>query len=232
MTDRAALLDAGRAYLERWSAWLRENPDADAGMVQSRMSQGEPPPDIAVLPTDSNAVTAWAAAHPAAYRVYWLVRAALEDKDGKTRATHHRVAILLIHDAFGSKPERARLGLPATALELASMLGVTDRALRQYRYRYASIFGVARAMLKEAFITHYYGQVFEALGETALRLGPQGAADRRLFMQLANELTDRVRVDDWRSDLVDAIRKGEILPEHVRELYPDIADALIREAGV
>lgn len=146
----------------------------------------------AAPPTTETAIAAWADAYPAAHRVYWVVRAELEEADGGNRAHHHRVAVLCIHDAFGSKPERGRLGLPATAQALAALLGVSDRVLRKYKTRYADIFEASRATLRETFIAHYYGRVFEALGETAATEGRDGAADRRLFMQLAGDLVERV----------------------------------------
>lgn len=168
--------------------------------------------DFAVAPFagDETAVAAWALAYPVAHRVYWTMRAALDEADGGNRPHHHRVAVLCIHDAFGSKPERTRLGLPATALELAALLGVTDRVLRKYRRKYSSVFETTRYTLRQAFIGGYYGRVFEALGETAATQGRDGAADRRLFMQLAGDLVERV----------DATSKGEKL-EGVVVYLPD-----------
>ena len=169
-------------------------------VIAMRRDDGDSPPDPE--PTaDETAVSAWANDYPAAHRAYWTLRAALEETDGGNRAHHHRVAVLCVHDAFQSKPERMRLRLPATALELAALLGVTDRVLRKYRVKYRPVFETTRATVRESFIAGYYGRVFEALGETAATQGRDGAADRRLFMQLAGDLVERV----------DATSKGEKL---------------------
>lgn len=170
-------------------------------VIVTRRDDATLPP--AAEPTaDESAISAWADDYPAAHRVYWTLRAALEETDGGNRAHHHRVAILAIHDAFGSKIERARLRLPATALELAALLGVTDRVLRKYRVRYQSVFETTRATVRESFIAGYYGRVMEQLGESAATIpGKDGSADRRLFIQLAGDLVERV----------DATSKGEKL---------------------
>jgi len=202
MTDRAAMLAAGKAYLDRWAVWLKANPDADETAVDAAMQRGDPPPGVAPLAADETAVSAWANDYPAAHRAYWTLRAALEETDGGNRAHHHRVAVLCVHDAFQSKPERMRLRLPATALELAALLGVTDRVLRKYRVKYRPVFETTRATVRESFIAGYYGRVMEQLGESAAMIpGKDGAADRRLFIQLAGDLVERV----------DATSKGEKL---------------------
>jgi hypothetical protein len=207
--DRAALLAAGKAYLDRWSTWLEANPGASEADIDAAMQRGDPPPDAS--PVDETAVTTWADSYPAAHRVYWQIRASLQERDGRSRAHHHRIAVLAIHDAFPSRPDRARLGLPATALELAALLGVTDRVLRKYKVDYAAIFNTTRATIRDTFLSVYYGRVFEALGETAATQGRDGAADRRLFVQLTGDLgpkggeddplhTVGMTLDEWRTE--------------------------------
>ena len=190
---KPALLNAAQAYLSRWQAYLVANPGLDERTIQEAMSRGDPPPDPIAKP-DETAVTTWAESYPVAHRVYWTIRAALEEKDGQSRPHHHRIAVLAIHDAFPSKPERARLGLPATVKELAVLLGVTDRVLRKYKVNYAAVFNTTRQTVRESFIAGYYGRVFEALGETAATVGREGAADRRLFAQLAGDLVEQSRI--------------------------------------
>lgn len=191
--QQSALLIAGRAYLDRWQVYLRDNPQADAAIIEAAMQRGEPPPDLRP-PTEETAVSAWELSYPVAHRVYWQIRGALQESDGRERPHHHRVATLAIHEAFPGKPDRARLGLPATARELASLLGVSERALRGYRANYRPVFDTTRNTVREAFISGYYGRVFEALGETAATIGRDGSADRRLFMQLAGDLIDRTDI--------------------------------------
>lgn len=137
-------------------------------------------------------VGGWETTYPAAYRVYWTIRAAMEAQDGKKKATHHRAAILAIHESFPSKDERDRLGLPGTILELADMLGVSDRALRNARDKYRTIFNTTQATISSSFIGAYYSRVYEAIGETAVMVGRDGHADRKLFVQLAGDLTEKV----------------------------------------
>lgn len=194
MTDRAALLDAGRAYLERWSTWLKDHPNADETAVTQAMQRGDPPPDTTEPQADETAVSAWESTHPAAYRIYWTIRAAMESQDGRKLATHHRAALLAIHESFPSKTDRQRLGLPSTILELADMLGVSDRALRNAREKYQAIFATTQATISTSFIGTYYSRVYEAIGETAVIVGKEGHADRKLFVQLAGDLVERADV--------------------------------------
>lgn len=149
---------------------------------------------------DETAVSAWEVNHPTAYRIYWTLRDAMREQDGKDgkpgkpKAIHHRAAILAIHDNFGSKGERDRLGLPATILELAAALGVSDRALRNTRETYSAIFATTQQTVSKAFIASYYGRVYEALGQTAVMVGREGTQDRKLFVQLAGDLVERTDV--------------------------------------
>lgn len=191
MTDRAALLDAGRAYLERWSAWLKANPTADEASVAAAMRRGDPPPELSVKPIEESLAAQWEEANPMASRIYWTIRANLEERDGGVKKHHHRVAVVAIHDSFPAKSERARLGLPVRITELAGALGVTDRVLRGYREKYRDVFGATRGTILNSFVNTYYGRVLETLGESAVVPGRDGAADRRLFLQIAGELVER-----------------------------------------
>jgi len=195
MTDRSALLDAGRNYLARWSLYLADHPDADDTAVSAAMQRGDPPPDTAAA-ADEATIAAWESSFPAAHRLYWIARAALQDGDPqkRVRTYHHRVALLTIHDAFPSKPERARLGLPATVKELAALLGVTDRSMRAYRTQYSDIFGATLKTMETVFLDQYYGRVMEALGETAATIGREGAHDRVTFLKMRKVLVDRTDV--------------------------------------
>lgn len=140
---------------------------------------------------DERDIARWESAFPVAYRLYWVMRDAMAEQDGKRNRRHHAAAVFAVHDSFPSKPERERLGLPATTEELATLLGVSSRLLRGHRQRYAGIFATTRHALRESFLGGYYGRVYEALGETAATTGRDGAADRRLFMQLTGDLVER-----------------------------------------
>lgn len=140
---------------------------------------------------DETAVSKWQAAFPAAYRLYWILRAAMEEQDGRCNKRQHDAAVFAVHESFPGKPERARLGLPPTTEELADLLGISSRHLRNHRQRYAEIFETTRQTLRESFLSSYYGAVYEALGQTAATVGREGAADRRLFVQLTGDLVER-----------------------------------------
>lgn len=200
--DRTALLDAGRAYLERWSAWLKAHPDADERLVQEAMQRGDPPPEDKT-DVGETAVSQWADTHPAAYRIYWSIRNELLEQDGKKRAHHHRVAMMCIHDAFPSKPERARLGLPSTVLELAALLGVSDRVMRRYRHKYPAVFSATTQTMRDTFLDVYYGRSLEAMGETAATVGREGNADRALLFKMRGDLTDNINLTVDVSNLSD-----------------------------
>ena len=194
--DKTTLVDAynpkqlasyGVTYVKRWTAWMQAHPDADPARIAALMAQGEPPPDTAVS-ADLAAVSQWQESHPVASEIYWVIRSALVEADGGKRSHHHRAAVYFIHNSFPSKPERARLGLPITALELAELLGVGDKTLRNYRDNYPEIFSATQQTMQQSFLRHYYGRVYEALGETAIIIGKEGTADRRLFAQIVGDL--------------------------------------------
>lgn len=195
MTTKQALENAGRAYLSQWLAYLRSNPDADESFVEDALSRGELPPGHDVIGRTENNIELWEKTHPVAYQIYWALRDALEDQDGKKKGHHHRVALLAIHDSFSSKTERARLQLPATTLELAALLGVSARTMRTYRHSYPTLFATTQNTMQQAFIKHYYGRVYETMGESAITLeGRHSGSDRRLFVQLAGDLVDRSEI--------------------------------------
>lgn len=50
--------------------------------------------------------------------------------------------------------------------------------------------------------------------------------------KLRGMLVDRVRVEDWQSDIVELLRTGSISPEDVRMAYPDLASEFFARAGV
>ncbi len=194
MTDRAALLDAGRAYLERWSAWLKANPTADEASVAAAMRRGDPPPEPSAGPIEESLAAGWEESFPMAGRLYWTIRAALEERDGGVKKHHHRVAVVAIHDSFASKSDRARLGLPVKMNDLAGSLGVSDRILRGYREKYRDVLAATRGTMLNTFVNTYYGRVLESLGESAAMPGRDGTADRRLFLQMAGELVEQQEV--------------------------------------
>lgn len=160
--------------------------------IAQAMQRGDPPPDGTAATVEETAVAQWEAAYPAAFRIYWTIRAAMEEEDGSRKAAHHRAALLCIHDAFPSKPDRRRLGLPDTILELAALLGVSDRVMRNYRSKYAAVFATTYQTVRKSFLDVYYGRSLEAMGETAAMVGREGNADRRLLFDMRGDLVGRV----------------------------------------
>jgi hypothetical protein len=43
---------------------------------------------------------------------------------------------------------------------------------------------------------------------------------------------ERVQVDDWQTEIVDALRNGQVKPEDIQLLYPDLAGEFFSRAGV
>lgn len=211
-------VSAADAYIHRLTEWIKANPDADPAWFGQYTAVGELPPDTAVA-ANNDTVAAWEQAYPAAHRVYWIVRAALEERDGQRKtAVHHRAAILAIHDSFPGKADRARLGLPATQRQLAVLLGVATRTLRKYRKTYTAVFAATRGTLRDSVLGAYYGRVYEALAESAMIHGREGAADRRLFTQVAGDLTEK-------HDLTSAGEKMEPAATATAELIDLLAQA-------
>jgi len=50
--------------------------------------------------------------------------------------------------------------------------------------------------------------------------------------KLRGMLVDRVKVEDWQSEIVDLLRNGRITPDDVRAAYPDLAAQFFAKAGV
>ncbi len=194
--DRAALMDAGRAYLERWSAWLRQNPDADQTAVDAAMRRGDPPPETT---PDFDVDTAVFNDSPLS-TVYYNVRNELKERDpaGKSRAAHHRIALWAAWEAHktakdGRGVSLLRLvGLPETQKAFAEFLGVSDRTVRNYRDEYGEFIGTAQTMTFNRLLADYRLDAARELGEVATdKTHPQFAQSQRTFFTLTGDLVDK-----------------------------------------
>ena len=58
----------------------------------------------------------------------------------------------------------------------------------------------------------------------------QSALDK--LMRYYGLYDDKIRVNDWRSDIVTALQNGDITAEEVKQLYPDLASEFFAKAGV
>ena len=190
--DRSALLDAGRAYLDRWSKWLRQNPDADQAAVDAAMRRGDPPPETAPA-FDANS-EAFNDSPLAA--VYYNVKNELKDRNnGRSTAAHHRIAVWAAWAAHKTAKgsdgvSLLRLvGLPETQKGLAEFLGVSDRTIRTYAADYGEFIGTAQTMTFNRLLADYRLDAVQALGQVATDKGhPQFAQSQRTFFTMTKDL--------------------------------------------
>lgn len=190
-TDRAALMDAGRAYLERWSTWLRQNPDADPALVEAAMQRGDPPPELVDFGVD----TAVFNDSPLA-AVYYNVKNELKERSGgRSTAAHHRIALWAAWAAHktakdGSGVNLLRLvGLPTTQKGLAELLGVSDRTVRNYGEEYGEFIGTAQTMTFNRLLADYRLDAVRSLGEVVTdKTHPQFAQSQRTFFTMTKDL--------------------------------------------
>lgn len=190
--DRSALLDAARVFLDRWSKWTRENPDADQTAVDAAMRRGDPPPETAPA-FDANS-EAFNDSPLAA--VYYNVRNELKDRNsGRSTAAHHRIAVWAAWAAHKTAKgsdgvSLLRLvGLPETQKGLAEFLGVSDRTIRTYAADYGEFIGTAQTMTFNRLLADYRLDAVQALGQVATDKGhPQFAQSQRTFFTMTKDL--------------------------------------------
>ncbi len=193
-TDRAALMDAGRAYLERWSVWLRQNPDADPAMVEAAMQRGDPPPELVSFDVDT------AVFHDSPLStVYYNVKNELKERNnGRAAAAHHRIALWAAWEAHKTAKDShgvsllRLVGLPETQKAFAEFLGVSDRTVRNYRDEYGEFVGTAQTMTFNRLLADYRLDAAQALGQVATdKAHPQFAQSQRTFFTLTGDLVDK-----------------------------------------
>ena len=195
--DRAALLDAGKAYLERWSQWLRQHPDADPALVEAAMQRGNPPPDIAPV-SEFGLDTAVFEDSPLA-TVYYNVKNELKERNGgRAAAAHHRIALWAAWEAHKTAKDSngvsllALVGLPVKQKEFAEFLGVTARTVRSYAEEYGEFAETAQTMTFNRLLADYRLDAVRELGEVATdKSHPQFAQSQRTFFTLTKDFVDR-----------------------------------------
>ncbi len=197
--DRAALLDAGKVYLERWSAWLRQNPDADPAMVEAAMQRGDPPPELVSF--DVN--TAVFNDSPLS-AVYYSVKNELitrrlgENSKSEGSKEDHRVAMWAAWEAHKTAKDGrgvsllTLVGLPTKQKEFAEFLGVSDRTIRNYQKKHREFIGTAQTMTFNRLLADYRLDAAQALGQVATdKAHPQFAQSQRTFFTLTGDLVDK-----------------------------------------
>jgi hypothetical protein len=63
---------------------------------------------------------------------------------------------------------------------------------------------------------------------------PQTKADLLDWLKFAQSETDgaKIRIEDWRSEVVEKLIKGDLTPEEVRAVWPDLAAEFFAKAGI
>lgn len=89
---------------------------------------------------------------------------------------------------------------------------------------------IKRFKVKTTLITEKDGSEKEIV-ETEIEMhDPQTAL---ALLSKYHDLTNRVKVDDWRSELIELLREGKVTPEQVQEeLGRDLAQEFFESAGV
>jgi hypothetical protein len=114
---------------------------------------------------------------------YWCLR-------GEKYA--HNVALWAAWYAHKADKELMQaLGLPVHQYELAEILGVTDRTLRNYRKKYSRAIETAGAMMVDGLLRKYVPGALDAMGEMAGKKESAGYNDRRLLFEMANLYTPK-----------------------------------------
>ena len=118
-----------------------------------------------------------------------------------------------------SKYERS----PTTEALLARELGIADRTLRRWKL----LPGFKQAIRQRA--REYLGddipEVYAALRREAIK---GNFHHIKLALELTGEYTDKVRIEDWRSQLVELYQQGQITKEQIINEFAD-APSLIEE---
>ena len=74
------------------------------------------------------------------------------------------------------------------------------------------------------------GNEFETV-TTEIELYPADAAHDKL-MRFHGLYNDRLRVVGWQDEIVELLRRGEIMPDDVEAAYPDLANEFFTRAGI
>lgn len=117
---------------------------------------------------------------------------------------------------------------PSTEQLFASRIGVTDRTLRRWKllpgFR-GAITQRARELLGEDL-----NEIYGALRREAIK----GSFNHiKLALELTGEHTDKIKVDDWRTELIELLKAGKITWQDVeRELDPELVKEVYDFGGL
>jgi hypothetical protein len=118
----------------------------------------------------------------------------------------------------------------------AETAGVTDRTIRNWLDHPEFAAEVDKLTLqigisKTAERLRIAMQVVKARTQNQF---PQTKADLLDWLKFAQSETDgaKIRIEDWRSEVVEKLIKGDLTPEEVRAVWPDLAAEFFAKAGI
>lgn len=128
---------------------------------------------------------------------YYGIRAELQERDGRSKPSHHRIALWAAWEAHKTDQTDdgtdllSLVGLPKTQKEMASLIGVSDRRLRTYAKQYAEYASMAQDTAVHRLLMRYRLPALHALGRSAAGDTPQSPTDRRTFFTITGDLVQK-----------------------------------------
>jgi len=127
----------------------------------------------------------------------------------------------------------------ATKKEGAELIGLEPDTV----YRWPSIVDDALKALSADVETAVLDIIHSAAAKAAMvKTAGLDSDDEKLRQAVATEIIERAigkvpnknenREVTWEDEVLEALRKGELTPDHVRAAYPDLAADFFRKAGV
>lgn len=117
---------------------------------------------------------------------------------------------------------------PLTEQLLAREIGVADRTLR--RWKQSPSFRKAITQRAREFLGDDLPEIFAALRREAVK----GSFNHiKLALELTGEHTDKVKVQDWRTELIDLLKQGKVTWQDIeRELDPELVKEIYDFGGL
>lgn len=133
--------------------------------------------------------------------VYNSMMENLKRRDGKRRASHHRVSLTVAWAAHitpkitsnGHKVASLHdlAGLPSSKRDLAKVLGVSERAVYRYLLNYSKEVEYFRSTGVDRLLGGYKLSAVLALAQSASNPDPRHSADRRTLLTITGDLVDK-----------------------------------------
>lgn len=119
---------------------------------------------------------------------------------------------------------------PSTEQLLAREIGVTDRTLRRWKH----LPGFKQAIRQRAreYLGEDIPEVYAALRREAIK----GNFNHiKLALELTGEYTDKIKIEDWRTELIDLLKEGAITRQDILDEFadePEAAQGLFESIGL